>query len=532
MKRIIAITMILCVLLSVCACDGSTDDRMSETDTQDTSVFPGNTDNITDKNGDQSDESKTTYLSSAVMDRLEQYFTDDFYYFTPYSPANAPYTVQDVYTVSDTRILSVTLPIYKVGKADSGGNYKFTLFVMKNSLSGLKSAAVRKYTLQLNGKDFGFTDGLIVNRFVRLDLSSIDLTLSNGETLAWFSSSDTVIPAYIPSSSTVVKSYMEENAPYATGYFQKLSNTGMTSNTGTLVVDFEFEDVRVDREEYRQLVAKLKEKYSGKYVSVIGDSISTFTGYSNNSSYNSTTGANEVWYSGLDNVASWRATYWGRLINDLDMKLCVNNSRSGKTVYGLAADNYKDSSMLRATELDNDNGTPSDPTDDIIPDVILMYMGINDTSRSPFGDLYDLLKSKNVSEHETITKEWFEGVLKATNNGENIVQGSTVTTTEQAYALTVYKMMQAYPDAEVYCLTFVDSESKKPEDIAKWNICIKAIASTLGATVVDQFANNGVSAGEYHAYGVYGSGNYLHPNPSGFYRMTLGILKAMSKEHK
>ena len=529
MKKITAMILILCVLIAACSCGDNTDSGPSDANTNETVSIPADTDGDTTNN--EKDAPSKTYLSSEVSERLEQYFKDGFYHFSAYSTGNAPYAIQDVYTISDTRILSVNFPVYKVGKADASGNYKLTLYVMKNSLDGLKRSAVRNYTLQLNGKDFGFSDGLIVNRFVKVDLSSVDLTLSKDETLAWFSPSDTVIPAYISSTSTVVKAYIEENAPYAAGFFQKIGTSGMKANTGSLIMDFEFEDVRVDEREYEQLVEQLREKYSGKYVSVVGDSISTFTGYSNNPSYNSTTGSNEVWYSGLDNVASWKATYWGRLIDDLDMELCVNNSRSGKTVYGLASDNYKDSSIFRATELDNDNCTPYDPTDDIAPDVILMYMGINDTSRSPFGDLYDLLKNKDQSEHAAITNTWFDGVLKATNNGGNISQGSNVTTFEQAYALTVYKMMQAYPDAEVYCITFVDSQSKDIQTVYKFNLCIRAMASALGAIVVDQYANSGTSTGQYHAYGVYGSGNYLHPNPSGFYRMTKAIIKSMSDQN-
>ena len=524
MKKIVSIIMIICFFVVMCSCGNNATDDQSQTEGRDTVDISSD---INDDINKISTQNKT-YLSKEVLARLEQYFADDFYYFSAYSVNNGPYAIQDVFTISDTRILSVNLPIYKVGKADTNGNYKLTFYVIKNSLDGLKTAAVRKYTLQLNGKDFGFADNLIVNRFVKIDLSSINLTLSKDETLACFNSSDTVIPAYISSSSEVVKTYMEENAPYATGFFQKVGTSSMTANTGILVMDFEFEDVRVNEYEYEQLVECLMEKYSGKYVSVIGDSISTFTGYSNNTSYNNTIGLNEVWYSGLDNVASWKATYWGRLIKDLDMKLCVNNSRSGKTVYGRPEDNYKDSSIFRATELDNDNGTPNDPSDDISPNIILFYMGINDTN-SPFGDLYDLLKDKPLSEHGSIARNWFAGVLKTTNNGENIAQGHTITTFEQAYAMTVYKMMETYSEAEIYCFTLVNSKNTSPQYVIERNLCIKAIANSFGVTVVDQYAELGTMIDTYHAYGVYGSGNYLHPNPAGFYLMTKELMKSMSK---
>ena len=517
----------MCFIISMSACGNNDAKHQQETNSQTTVDIPLD---VKYDTNEKDNSQANTYLSGEVLGRLEEYFTDGFYYFNEYSVNSAPYAIQDVFTLSNTRILSINLPVYKVGKADPNGNYKFTIYVMKNSLDGLQSDAVRKYTLQLSGKDFGFADNLIVNRFVKIDLSSLNLILSKDETLAWFNSSDTIIPAYISPSSTVVKTYMEENAPYATGFFQKVGTTSMTSNSGILIMDFEFENAIADNT-YNQQVEQLKEKYRDKYVSIVGDSISTFDGYSNNTAYNSTIGANEVWYTGLNNVASWKATYWGRLIEDLDMKLCVNNSRSGKTVYGRSEDNYMDSSIFRATELDHDNGTPDDESDDISPNVILFYMGVNDT-RSPFGDLYGLLKNKSPSEHIAITKSWFENILLASNDGENISQGTTITTFEQAYAMTVYKMINAYPDAEVYCLTLVDSKNTNPQYIIERNFCIRAIANYLGVNVVDQYANSGISVDTYHAYGVYGSGNYLHPNTSGFYLMTKEIMRAMCLSNK
>ena len=74
------------------------------------------------------------------------------------------------------------------------------------------------------------------------------------------------------------------------------------------------------------------DSYVGKRISILGDSISTFTRVSNNANSNSTIGINEVYYSGQGGIA--RAdTWWQQVIDVLDMELLVNNSWSGSCVF-------------------------------------------------------------------------------------------------------------------------------------------------------------------------------------------------------
>ena len=556
MKKIIAIILCLIMIILACSCNSLSDENdgsqeagtsdlqteekedsdMQTTDTQKSETVTTDTESsdISDEN-DVTDTPATqsTYFSREVATELERYFKEDFYHFSAYGAGGAPYAMQDIFTISNARVKSITIPVYKVTNADANGDYSFSLYVFNNSLEGLKRAPLRQYSLKLNKDDYGFVDGLIVNRFVKVDLAKYNIVLSASETLAWFSAADTVIPAYISVAASPAKAYLSENAPNATGFLQRLGTADMGPSSATLLMDFEFErdDLNKNDVEYRELIDQLKDKYRGKYVSVIGDSISTFQMYSNNTSYNSTIGSNEVYYSS-NNIASWRCTYWGKLINDLDMKLCVNNSRSGKTVYGVPALNYADSSIFRATELDNDNCTPGDPTDDIAPDVILFYQGINDiTLNSPFGDLYNLLKNADATSYNKIVDDWFKAVLAKTDNGNDIDHGATITSFEQAYALTVYKMKTAYPDAEIYCLDLIENLSKSAEVIDKYNLCIHAIVDYFdGVTLVEHRAQSGINPNNYHSYMA--DAACLHPAPSGFWRMSTVIMKAMLKNAK
>ena len=106
---------------------------------------------------------------------------------------------------------------------------------------------------------------------------------------------------------------------------------------------------------------------TGKMISILGDSISTYKGISNDIFANSTIGVNPYFYPEefpLDK------TYWMRIIKDLNLTLCVNNSWSGGNLSGV--DDYS-SGVNRAEHLLRNDGTS--------PDIIIVFMGINDVGR-------------------------------------------------------------------------------------------------------------------------------------------------------
>lgn len=87
----------------------------------------------------------------------------------------------------------------------------------------------------------------------------------------------------------------------------------------------------------------LEGKYNGKYFSVLGDSVSTFEGF--------TEPDYAVFYTFGQKIASgvlsYPDTWWGRVINAFGGKLLVNNSFSGVRLPG--ARPMKFSPMLAAT---------------------------------------------------------------------------------------------------------------------------------------------------------------------------------------
>ena len=105
-----------------------------------------------------------------------------------------------------------------------------------------------------------------------------------------------------------------------------------------------------------------------KSLSILGDSISTYEGFSNDKSANSTTYSNKVFYR---SQFPPELTYWMRIMNDLGLSLCVNNSQSGGNLSGR---DDETSGINRAGQLMRDDGA--------MPDLIILFMGLNDMGRN------------------------------------------------------------------------------------------------------------------------------------------------------
>ena len=105
----------------------------------------------------------------------------------------------------------------------------------------------------------------------------------------------------------------------------------------------------------------------GKRISILGDSISTYSGYSNDSSANKATSCNKVFYK---DPFPLEKTYWMKTLLDLGLTLCVNNSQSGGNLSGKEDET---AGINRANNLARDNGQK--------PDIIIVFMGINDLGR-------------------------------------------------------------------------------------------------------------------------------------------------------
>ena len=201
----------------------------------------------------------------------------------------------------------------------------------------------------------------------------------------------------------------------------------------------------------------------GKKVSILGDSISTFTG-TMPADYN-------IFYPEHGDIPNASQTWWGQLLTNTGMTLCRNASSANTDVTGnsLALDGSAPGcSIRRLVDLQGADGSS--------PDVIIIYMGINDFARS-----------------RTLGSFRAPGVQ---------TEGEVMVFTD-AYELMLQKIKALYPAASIYCCTLLErcdmnGDTGAPavnlngNTVADFNTQIKAIAGAYGASVID-FYNCGIN---------------------------------------
>ena len=245
---------------------------------------------------------------------------------------------------------------------------------------------------------------------------------------------------------------------------------------------------------------KEKENINGKTISFLGDSISTYEGYSNNITYNSTIGENAVWYTSAK-LSSVNDTYWMTTINDLDMELCVNNSWSGSEVCTYY-DETSAGCMNRSYNLHNDNS-------DDYPDIIIVYLGINDYySVEGFG------KYDSISEiYNKTTKTYL----------------LDTTSFAPAYATMMHKIVNKYNRSDIYCMNLLPiGATKETEKLSKYNDMIKKIASDFNVKYIDLFKESGINVSNITTYTFDGT----HPTKAGHKLIADCLKKNLLKNYE
>lgn len=145
------------------------------------------------------------------------------------------------------------------------------------------------------------------------------------------------------------------------------------------IFDEELPGVNTDWEEDS---FEYNEALTGKNLSILGDSISTYQGISNDISNG--LGQNQVFYSTQMSV---KDTYWYQIMKRYGMNLCVNNSWSGAYASmhtpnvgsHIDSDGSVSSGIARANNLSRADGTT--------PDYIIVFIGINDLDANVSSDV-------------------------------------------------------------------------------------------------------------------------------------------------
>jgi len=206
-----------------------------------------------------------------------------------------------------------------------------------------------------------------------------------------------------------------------------------------------------------------------KKISVIGDSISTFSGYSSSNNYypkGNVDSANEIW--------------WKKAANSLGMDICKINALSGRRLTTTKTGNT--SAVEKCTNVTS-NGEE--------PDVIISFVGVNDFIN---GVELGRMSSSKVNLTSAVS--------------------SNTTKFVDAYCVMINKLRSNYPDAKIVICTLptgcVDSKNKNGDSIATWNNQIKQVANAFGLNTI-KFDKSNMSSANRSCATIDG----IHPNSKG-----------------
>ena len=244
-------------------------------------------------------------------------------------------------------------------------------------------------------------------------------------------------------------------------------------------------------------------------LSILGDSISTYTDWSSGAAAettNSTIASGAVYYTvGRHNVAQ-TDTWWQQTADALDLRLLVNNSWSGSCVFNTRSDTAG-AWVDRCVQLHDDTGENAGEE----PAIIAVFLGTNDFSyyTSQLGRAADID---------------YDALITQTEGGFTYTNPSTVC---EAYAIMLHKMTVRYPDTEIYCMTMLprraDASVGQPE---AFSADISAIAEHFGCYVADLYEDCGIPAGN-ETFDHYFPDQRVHPNCFGMDAITGTLVSAI-----
>lgn len=239
----------------------------------------------------------------------------------------------------------------------------------------------------------------------------------------------------------------------------------------------------------------------GKKISILGDSVSTYLNYSNNIKYNSTIGKNSVYYNKFDSSRDpvhmslqLNDTWWMQVINELELKLCVNNSWSGSRIYD---DDESAGFGYRCENLHNDHTNE-------FPDIIVIYLGTNDFSFCHPSEL----GNSNIDYNTIIDDEKL--------------------TSCNCYAKMLYKITKKYPQAKVYCVTLFPRLSTENQP-TMFNQDLIKIAKHFDCTIVDLEQYKELLDANFK---YYIEDNRVHPGKYGMDLISAAVIDVLTKSNK
>lgn len=391
--------------------------------------------------------------------------------------------------------------------AESADNVFTTVRVVKQADASLVST----HKFYADPKDI---TGTALNKTLTLTCKD-EICVGEDEALVFANNGDTLLWSYVTNLTDVP----------ITGGFNSGINIGTSIGSpnvnALLAVNVYVKDTetvsdimkRLEREAaMEKAILDLKSVIGEKKISIIGDSISTYSGVSNSGSPNQTTSGNKIYFGagGSNTSLELTDTWWKQAIDACEMELLVNNSYSGSWVTDTRANASGCGS--RAENLDSDSG--------VKPDIIAAYIGVNDlgSGSRPCNQVFD---------SAFFTRVEGGAYTSPHTSGDYIIP----TYFDEGYALMIYKIKRDNPDADIFCFTIPETEKKQSALLAKYNNAIRNIAEHYGCSVVELHGTDSESYTELSLnYQKYTSDG-LHPNKEGMDIITRKFLETLAGKY-
>ena len=283
----------------------------------------------------------------------------------------------------------------------------------------------------------------------------------------------------------------------------------------------------------------------GKTISIMGDSISTYTGWSDidpiigepGTKVSGRTG--EAYYGpaggdfhNTDLLVS--DTWWHQAATQLGAEVLMSNASNSTGLFFASSSNADWDAYLKARLMYKDRPYYLGK-DGKSPDIIALYVGSNEIRNN---SLTEKLGSIDDVDFDTL-------IVKNTDGTYTYAEPKTVT---EAYCILLHKVSVTYPNAEVYCFKVVPSAGGSLSTLngtgrlpyAKlFNDMVDDIAAHYGAIVVDLVAafeldpdNDGKATEEaFNTFQTYYH-NDPHPNAKGFDIITECFVNAVVDNSK
>ncbi len=267
---------------------------------------------------------------------------------------------------------------------------------------------------------------------------------------------------------------------------------------------------------YVPVNAAEQETFKGKNISFLGDSISTFTNYSNNLAASTTNTTIKSYLSHYNNGKygmSVNDTWWKKSSDILQTNILVNNACSGSKIFYPGSDTLTQGYITRCLNLHDNTGSNAGQK----PDIIAVYLGTND-----FTHHKDNLGTSNIDYTSLIVK---------TSTGYNYKKPKT---TCEAYAIMLHKTKTLYPNAEIYCFTVLPRAGLNAEEtilLENFNEDLKEISTYNNCFIVDLYSDSGITANKDNLNRYIGD-SLLHPNKFGMNAISNVFLTSLYKNSK